>query len=123
MTTLLTLSARPGEREPPSPLPGAAADFPGSAPFQPHPVTLKLQNGRTLEGTLTSQTTFNATLLTSDGKFHLLSRNGETYSERAIEPKQDWTSYDGNYSGNRYSRLEQINTNSVKQLAPRGFSP
>jgi alcohol dehydrogenase (cytochrome c) len=105
------------------PTPGRGGGFPGSAPFQPHPATLKLQNGRTLEGTLTSQTTYNATLLTSDGKFHLLSRDGENYSERAIEPKQDWTSYDGNNSGNRYSRLEQINTNSVKQLAPAWVFP
>jgi alcohol dehydrogenase (cytochrome c) len=105
------------------PTPGRGGGFPGSAPFQPHPATLKLQNGRTLEGTLTIQTTYNATLLTSDGKFHLLSRDGDNYSERAIEPKQDWTSYDGNNSGNRYSRLEQINTNSVKQLATAWVFP
>jgi alcohol dehydrogenase (cytochrome c) len=62
--------------------------------------------------------TFSATLLTSDGRFHLLSRAGDTYNERALEPKADWASYDGSYSGNRYSRLEQINTNNVQRLAP-----
>jgi alcohol dehydrogenase (cytochrome c) len=105
------------------PAPGRGGGFPGGALFQPHPATLKLQDGRTLDGKLTSLTTYSATLWTSDGKFHLLSRNGENYSERPIEPKQDWTSYDGNYTGNRYSRLEQINTNSVKQLAPAWVFP
>ncbi len=97
--------------------------FPGGAAFQPHAAALKLQDGRTFDGTLTSETAFSATLLTNDGRFHLLSRNGEVYSERAIEPKQDWTTYDGNYTGNRYSRLEQINTTSVKQLAPAWVFP
>jgi alcohol dehydrogenase (cytochrome c) len=96
---------------------------PGGAAFQPHPATLNLKDGRTLQGTLTSSTTFSATLWTNDGKFHSLSREGEIYSERAIEPKQDWTSYDGNYTGNRYSKLEQINTNNVNQLAPAWVFP
>ena len=64
-------------------------------PFQPHPATLKLQDGRTLDGTLTSTSVFSATLLTADGKFHLLTRSGDTYAERPIEPKLDWPSYDG----------------------------
>jgi alcohol dehydrogenase (cytochrome c) len=95
----------------------------GAPPFQPHPVTLKLTDGRTLAGTLTSQTAYSATLLTPDGRFHLLSRNAENYTERAIDPKQDWTSYDGNYTGNRYSRLEQINTGNAQRLAPAWIFP
>ena len=95
----------------------------GAVVFQPHPVTLKLDNGRTLDGTLTSQNVFSATLLSSDGKFHLLSRSGEVYSERAIEPKQDWTSYDGSFNGNRYSSLEQVNTNNIQSLAPAWVFP
>lgn len=105
------------------PAPGRGGRGRGGAGFQPHPVTLKLQDGRTLDGTLTSQNTFSATLWTADGKFHLLARDGENYSERAIEPKQDWTSYDGSYNGNRYSRLEQVNTNSVQRLAPAWVFP
>ena len=102
---------------------GPARGGRGGAPFQPHAVSLKLQDGRTLDGTLTSQTTFGATVWSGDGKFHLLARNGDVYSERAIEPKQDWTSYDGNYTGNRYSRLEQVNTNNVGKLAPAWVFP
>jgi alcohol dehydrogenase (cytochrome c) len=95
----------------------------GAVIFQPHPVTLKLQDGRTLDGTLTSSTPFSATLLTADGKFHLLTRSDETYAERRIEPKFDWPSYDGSDTGNRYSPLEQINTASVKRLAPAWVFP
>jgi alcohol dehydrogenase (cytochrome c) len=102
---------------------GPARGGRGGGPFQPHPATLKLQDGRTLDGTLTSSTPFSATLLTADGKFHLLARSGETYSERALEPKRDWPSYDGSDNGNRYSSLEQINTTNVKRLAPAWIFP
>ena len=92
-------------------------------PFQPHPASLKLQNGGALGGTLTSLTPFSATLLTADGKFHLLERSGDVYSERRMEPKRDWPSYDGTDTGNRYSSLEQINTTNVKRLAPAWIFP
>jgi alcohol dehydrogenase (cytochrome c) len=95
----------------------------GGAVFQPHQATLKLQDGRTLDGTLTSQTQFSATLMTADGRFHLLARNGEIYTERAMEPKRDWPSYDGADNGNRYSSLEQINAGNVKHLAPAWMFP
>ena len=95
----------------------------GGGPFQARPATLKLQDGRTLDGTLTSLTAYSATLLTADGKFHLLGRGGETYTERQIEPKRDWPSYDGSYTGNRYSSLEQIDTANVKRLAPAWIFP
>jgi alcohol dehydrogenase (cytochrome c) len=92
-------------------------------PFQPRPATLKLEDGRTLDGTLTSSTPFSATILTADGKFHLLARSGGTYAERPTDPKQDWPSYDGSYTGNRYSSLEQISTANVKGLAPAWIFP
>ena len=95
----------------------------GGAIFQPHPATLKLGDGRTLDGTLTSTTQFSATLLTADSKFHLLARSGETYTERPLEPKLDWPSYDGGYTGNRYSPLDRVNTATVKHLAPAWIFP
>lgn len=103
---------------------GPARGGRGGGSFQPYAATLKLQDGRrTLDGTVTSSTPFSATLLTADGKFHLLARSGETYTERPIEPKRDWPSYDGGENGNRYSSLEQINTTNVKRLAPAWIFP
>jgi alcohol dehydrogenase (cytochrome c) len=102
---------------------GAAGAQRGGPMFQPHPATLKLQDGRTLDGTLTSSTPFTAVLLTADGKFHLLTRSGDAYSERPIQPKRDWPSYDGAYTGNRYSSLDQITTANVKRLAPAWIFP
>jgi alcohol dehydrogenase (cytochrome c) len=110
-------TAAPGA--PGQPRPGGR----GFGMFQPHPATLKLQDGRTLAGTLTSSTQFTATLLTADGKFHLLARSGDQYSERSIQPKRDWPTYDGSYNGNRFSPLAQINTANVKHLAPAWIFP
>ena len=95
----------------------------GRGPFQPRPATLKIQDGSTLAGTLTSLNPFSATLITADGKFHLLAREGETYRERSIEPKRDWTAYDGGDTGNRYSSLEQINKTNIGKLAPAWVFP
>ena len=105
-----------------APLAGSQAR-PAVGIFQPHSASLKLRDGRALSGTLTSETAFSATLLTADGKFHLLTRDGDSYAERQIEPKQDWASYDGNLTSNRYSRLEQINTNNIQRLAPAWVFP
>jgi alcohol dehydrogenase (cytochrome c) len=95
----------------------------GGGRFEPQPATVRLQDGRTLEGTLTSSAPFSATLLTADGKFHLLTRSSDTYAERRIEPKLDWPSYDGGYTGNRYSSLAQIDTANVKHMAPAWIFP
>jgi alcohol dehydrogenase (cytochrome c) len=95
----------------------------GPRAFPARPVSLTLRDGKTLAGTLTSETDFSATVLTADGKVHLLSRDGAIYSEKPIEPKRDWLGYDGNYSGNRYSSMEQIGLNSVSRLAPAWVFP
>jgi len=95
----------------------------GPRAFPTRPVSLTLKDGRTLAGTLTSETAFSATVLTADGKVHLLARDGAIYSEKAIEPKRDWLSYDGSDNGNRYSILDQINVKSVSKLAPAWVYP
>jgi alcohol dehydrogenase (cytochrome c) len=85
-------------------------------PPEPHPGVLKLANGKALSGTIT-ESDFSAQVLTEDGRYHLLSRDNGQYREKDLAPKQDWTSYNGEYSGNRYSTLGQINTRNVKQLS------
>lgn len=103
----------------------AQGGYNGNAPMKvpvrkpppgPHPGTVKLVNGKTLEGTVIDSD-FSAQVLMADGKYHLLSHEGNQYREKVLEPKRDWSLYDGNYSGNRYSTLSQINTNNIKQLS------
>lgn len=103
----------------------AQAGYTGNAPMKvpgrkpppaPHSGSLKLAEGKTLEGTVI-ESDFSADVLTADGKYHLLSHEGNEYREKPLEPKQDWTSYDGSFSGNRYSTLSQINKSNVRQLS------
>ena len=89
----------------------------------PRPGSAKLTDGRTLEGAILNQSPFNTQLRTADGKVHLLVRDGEAWREPSVVPKQDWPSYDGGASGNRYSTLQQINTGNVQRLAPRWVFP
>lgn len=84
--------------------------------FQPLQTTVHLSNGKLLRGTLMAETDSDAELLTLDGRYHLLAREGNQYRDKPIEPKRDWLTYHGNISGNRYSTLDQINARNVKNL-------
>ena len=95
----------------------------GGRVFQPRDVAMKLKSGPTLNGKLMSESAFSATVVTADGKFHLLARDGETYSEKPIEPKHDWLGYDGEPNGNRYSAMDQISSKTVDKLAPAWIFP
>ena len=85
--------------------------------------TLKLTSGQPLEGTILNEGDFSAVVLTADKRFHLLTRDGEAWQEKAIEPKVNWTTYHGSLSGNRYSPLEQINADNVRSLSLRWLFP
>jgi len=93
------------------------------ASFKPESVQVQLADGRELQGTLLNQGEFTADLLTADGRIHLLSREGEIYREKSVEPKSDWLNYNGSLSGNRYSALEQIHTGNVGKLALAWLAP
>jgi alcohol dehydrogenase (cytochrome c) len=83
------------------------------------PATIKMADGSSRTGILLGQSLLSATLLESNNtKFTLLSRDGDVYREKAIAPKRDWLFYDGSYTGNRYSTLDQINRTNVQRLAP-----
>jgi len=90
---------------------------------QPRRGSIKLENGRVLQGVIRNETNFDVQLQTADGKFHLLTRDGSAYREADLAPKMDWPSYDGSYSGNRHSALAQINTTNVNRLAPKWIFP
>ncbi|WP_263417992.1 outer membrane protein assembly factor BamB family protein [Terriglobus albidus] len=85
-------------------------------PPGPHPGKVQLVDGRTLHGTVI-ESDYTAEVLTTDRHYHLLSRDESKYTEKAILPKQDWTTYNGDDSGNRYSALAQIDKANVDRLS------
>jgi alcohol dehydrogenase (cytochrome c) len=90
--------------------------------------TVKLQDGSQLEGEVLNQTNFDMQLSTADGKLHLLTAaanggSGIIYRENSLLPKMDWPRYDGSYTGNRDSSLDQINTANVGRLTMKWMFP
>ena len=73
--------------------------------------------GESLQGLVLSQSVGEMQLLTDDHRLHLLRREGERYRE--VTSDVDWSGYNGDPSGNRYSKLSQIDTSNVSRLAPR----
>jgi alcohol dehydrogenase (cytochrome c) len=86
------------------------------------PTTVALPNGRTLTGLLRAQSEFSAAIVT-DSRVHLLSKEGDTYREKRIEPKADWLNYHGAVGAGRYSPLELINASNVKRLGVAWMFP
>jgi alcohol dehydrogenase (cytochrome c) len=103
------------------PAPPVAALAPTSSAM-PAPVTIRMSNGTTRTGVLLGQSDLDATLL-ENGRYVLLSREGDSYREKPMTPKADWRSYDGDLSGNRYSPLEMINTTNIKRLGAAWIFP
>jgi alcohol dehydrogenase (cytochrome c) len=97
---------------------------PARGPRTPRRATVKLQSGQTLEGQVLNQTNFDLQLRTTDGKAHLLTLEaGGVYRETPLSPKMDWPRYDGSYTGNRNSTLDQINTTNVQRLGLKWLFP
>jgi alcohol dehydrogenase (cytochrome c) len=90
---------------------------------KPRRATAKLQDGGVLEGTVLNETNFDLELAASDGKIHLLVREGDVYREKPVLPKMDWPRYDGSFTSNRNSSLDQINTTNVGQLSLKWMFP
>jgi alcohol dehydrogenase (cytochrome c) len=80
-------------------------------------IRLPLTSGESLEGVVTGEGIDDVQLRTSDGQIHLLRRAGDRF--RAVTSQADWTTYDGQYSGNRFSGLRQIDKTNVARLTAR----
>ena len=87
----------------------------------PPKVTVQTTDGRTLAGVALNQTTYDMQLLSDDRRVHLLRKEGDRY--RPVTSQADWPTYHGRLDGNRYSRLDQINRENVRRLAPRWTYP
>ena len=86
----------------------------GSGPAR---TTVTLDDGKTLTGLVLNQSLADMQLLGDDRKIHLLRKNGARY--RAVTSQSDWTSYNGETTGTRYSPLKQIDKNNAARMAPR----
>jgi alcohol dehydrogenase (cytochrome c) len=78
--------------------------------------TIETTDGLALEGRVLNQTTSDLQLATDDHRVHLLRREGERY--RPVTSQVDWTTYNGEIGGNRYSAIDQIDRTNVSRLAP-----
>jgi alcohol dehydrogenase (cytochrome c) len=96
-----------------------------------HPVTteaplhrvVNLAEGGTIAGRVLNETRFDLQMAGDDGRLHLLSRDGVKYREPAIQPAEDWPRYDGSFTSNRHSPLDQIDATNVQRLALQWMFP
>ena len=81
-----------------------------------------LVGGQTLAGVVLNQSSQELQLLADgDQRIHLLRKTGAGY--RAVTSQTDWPGYNGEASGNRYTKLDQINKKNVAHLAPKWIFP
>lgn len=86
--------------------------------FQPYRLKAALVNGKSLEGMVVAESFEDAALKTDDGKLHLLRRaEGARFHE--VTSEVDWTTYNGNIGGNRFTALSQITKANIKHVGPR----
>jgi alcohol dehydrogenase (cytochrome c) len=85
--------------------------------FRP-PVRARVETveGAALEGLVLNQSGWEMQLRSDDGRLHLLRKAGDRY--RPVTSQAGWATYHGQFSGNRFSPLDQINESNVARLAP-----
>ena len=82
---------------------------------------IQLTNGETLEGQVLNQGPLDLQLRSNDKQIHLLRKMGDRY--RPVTSETDWPTYNGDPSGNRYTKLSEIAKDNVAHLAPRWIFP
>ena len=81
---------------------------------------VSLANGRTVEGAVIGESSEELDLRTNENRIVLL-RSAKDGGYREVTSQTDWPSYHGDDSGNRYTKLDQINKGNVDRLAVRWF--
>ena len=76
-----------------------------------------LDGGRTLEGLVLNRSANDMQMLGDDQSLHLLRKNGNAY--RQVTSQSDWTSYNGQAGGSRYSPLTQISKSNASKLTAK----
>ncbi|MEJ7606822.1 MAG: PQQ-binding-like beta-propeller repeat protein [Bryobacteraceae bacterium] len=83
----------------------------------PVKANVETTDGSKLQGFALNQTFQDMQLRTSDGRIHLLRKEGGRYRE--VTSQADWPSYDGTLNGNRFSPLKQIDRSNAVRLTPK----
>lgn len=79
-------------------------------------------DGKTVEGSILNEGMTDVQLRTADGKLRLL-RKAANDKYRVVTSQTDWTTYNGDAGGNRFSKLTQINKTNVARMAPKWTFP
>ena len=80
--------------------------------------TVETIDGQKIEGRVLNGGMTELQLQTPDGQIRLLRKNPEG-RYRPVTTQADWASYHGDPSGNRFSKLTQIDKANVGRLAPK----
>jgi alcohol dehydrogenase (cytochrome c) len=83
----------------------------------PQRMKVETTAGQTLEGLVLNQSTQELQLQTTDNRIHLLRKQGNRYRE--VTSQTDWPTYNGQFTGNRFSALNQITAANVSRLAAK----
>src|SRR6202047_3218214 len=75
--------------------------------------SIQTTDGQTLQGQVLSEGMTDLQLRTDDKKIRLLRKEGNRY--RLVTSQTDWPTYHGDPSGNRYSKLTQIDKTNVSR--------
>lgn len=79
--------------------------------------SIELESGGKLSGLVLGESPLDVQLRTDDGRVHLLRPSGGKYREATSQT--DWTTYNGDIRGNRFSELRQITPGNAGRLAPK----
>jgi alcohol dehydrogenase (cytochrome c) len=82
---------------------------------------VRTASGETIRGQVAGEGMLDLQLKTADGSVRLLRKQGDTY--RVVTSQTDWPTYHGDPSGNRYSKLTQIDKSNVSKLAAKWTFP
>ena len=83
----------------------------------PVEVTVETTDGKKLRGTSVNRSFADMQLRTPDRRMHLLRKEGARYRE--VNSQVDWTSYDGQLAGNRFSAITAIDKGNVARFTPK----
>ena len=98
-----------------------ASPIPRDAPPAVVRRTVQTTDGQTLTGQVLNEGMSELQLRTDNKQIALLRKEGDRY--RTVTSQTDWPTYHGDPSGNRYSKLTQIDKNNVARLAPKWIFP